>query len=137
MPSPKPYLYKLDQDFVYQHAAFDGVLFSNEWVEVKGGEIRVKFGYAWNGCSPKFEVLGLWVVGTPEGRLHEGQPITYYASCVHDVLCQFRGEIDITQKDSVQVFSDLLKQVQFVLEPLYTTAVDWFGPQVFKGDVDG
>ena len=50
-------------------------------------------GYAWDGCSPKFQILDL-IFGTHDGAISEntGKAVTYYASMVHDVLYQFHDE---------------------------------------------
>ena len=49
-------------------------------------------GYAWDGCTPKFEFLD-FVIGTPDGRLDylTEKPITYYASLVHDAIYQYKS----------------------------------------------
>lgn len=130
----KPYLYKLETDFVYAHLSFSNTVFENDWMCLRDGYLRIKKGYAWDGCTPKIDVAGLCTIGTPEGRLHEGKPITYYASLVHDVLCQFRKQLPFTKKESVLVFSDLLRTAGFPLAPIYCFFVDQFGPQDFQGD---
>lgn len=51
-------------------------------VRMRGSEWTVKAGYAWDGCSPKFKIFGMWV-GTPDfgySRL---------ASLIHDTGYQF------------------------------------------------
>lgn len=133
MREPRPYLFKLDDCFSFTHPALAGIEFENEWVFIRNGFMRIKKGYAWNGCSPKLDVLGLFVVGTPDGRLRHGKPITYFASCAHDALCQFRDVIPVSQVGSVQIFSHLLQESEFYLEPIYTTFVDWLGPQDWIG----
>ncbi|MGB0662784.1 MAG: hypothetical protein ACPGMR_03235 [Pontibacterium sp.] len=133
----KPYLYKLEKDYTYQNLIFDGVLFENEWCCITGGKITVKAGYAWDGCTPKVDLLGLVTLGVPDGRLHEGRPMTYYASLVHDVLCQFRADIPNIKRDHATfIFDDMLNEVGFPLTVLYVTGVDWFSPHGFRGDVD-
>ena len=72
-------IWKLEKDcqlktpltgFNYQHDYFD---------LDDSGKLRIKTGYAWNGCSPKVAILGM-VFGTPEGTLpkqNEENPITH------------------------------------------------------------
>ena len=56
----------------------------------KNGEIRVRAGYAWDGCTPKFSLWDI-CVGTPDGVPNAGtkKPKAYYASLLHDALYQF------------------------------------------------
>jgi len=95
----------------------------------KGGRIVVMRGYAWNGCSPKFCLCDI-LMGAPDGVVDKrtGRPKTYFASLVHDALCQFlpdglpmsRGEVD-------RCFLALLKESGFRLRWLYFVAVRAFG----------
>lgn len=127
-------LYQLKAQYEYQHSALQGVEFSNDWCFIADGCITVAAGYAWDGCTPKYDIAGLGVIGTPDGRLYQGKPITYYASLVHDVLCQFKDEIDISKLQVIQIFNDMLAERNFAARVVYVSAVDWFGPQVFAGD---
>ena len=127
----KPYLYKLEKDYTYQHPIFDGVLFENEWCHITGSKITVKAGYACDGCTPKVDLLGLVTLGVPDGRLHEGRPMTYHASLIHDVLCQYRRELPFSKRGVVTLFADMLSDVGFPLRRLYVSCVDQFGPQDF------
>lgn len=127
-------LYCLDQAFEYEHPALLGVSFWNDWCAIVDGRILVHEGYAWDGCSPKYELAARWVVGVPDGRLQEGVPITYHASLVHDVFCQFRDQIPITKSAVVKIFNDMLADRGFGARLLYVSAVDWLGPQQFAGD---
>ncbi len=127
-------LYRLAAPYRYKHPALIGVNYANRWCVISGGEIVVQPGYAWDGCTPKFDIAGLGVVGVPDGRLYQGLPITYYPSLVHDVFCQFKHEIRISKAAVVQIFNDMLKERQFGARVLYVTAVDWLGPQQFAGD---
>lgn len=95
----------------------------------KGGRIVVMRGYAWNGCSPKFCLCDI-LFGTPDGvvDVRTGRPKTYYASLVHDALCQFlpdglplsRGEVD-------RCFLALLRESGFRARWLYYAAIRLFG----------
>ena len=129
---PKPYLYKLFHSYEYTHQALEGITFDNAWCSIDNGTIVIYEGYAWDGCSPKKDVLGLFTIGTPDGRLQEGKPITYYASLVHDALCQFRQDIDISKAQTVEIFRDMLNEAGFGLANIYAYAVDKRGPQNFR-----
>jgi len=127
----KVYLYKLKEPETFKHPLLEGIEHHNEWCSISHGKITIRTGYAWDGCSPKYDVLGLFVIGTPDGRMHEGKRITHDASLVHDVLCQFRHEIPISKEATIQIFSDMLNDVCFGAEPIYTAAVTHLGPQDF------
>lgn len=127
-------LYQLDEDYTITHTALDGITFHNEWCSIEHGCITVHAGYSHDGCSPKWDMAGLGVLGVPDGRLHEGRPITYYPSLIHDVFCQFRDLIEISKEAVLQIWNDMLAEVEFGSRLLYVTAVDWLGPQEFAGD---
>lgn len=123
--------YALAEDFGYSSRHLEGVEFSNSWVTICGGNVRIKAGYAWDGCSPCISVLGLFYLGTPDGAEHLGVPATYHATLVHDALCQWRGDIPVTKAATVALFRQMLDDVHFPLAWLYTRGVAWFGPQDF------
>jgi hypothetical protein len=129
----KVYRYQLEADYHYRHPVFDGIEFENEWCLIRGGEIVVKQKYATDGCSPKWQPFGLITLGTPDGALHFGLPWTYYASLIHDVLCQFSEDIPISRADSTQVFKDILDRDEWPLTALYVGMVHKFGPRNFRG----
>ncbi len=86
--------------------------------------------YAWDGCSPKIQLLDL-MFGTPDGAISTttGRPITYYASMVHDILYQFNLEMDglLKRSDVDKVFFDELKKQNFQLSHSYYFSVRMFG----------
>lgn len=123
--------YQLDEDFSYEHHHFLGIEFENEWIRIEGGVISVKKGYAWDGCSPKKNIFGLFTIGTPDGALHLGKPWAAQASLVHDTLCQFRKTLPLTKQQVVEIFDDQLKALDWPLRRAYVWAVDRFGPQDF------
>lgn len=129
----KPYIFCIDSDYKYSNPSLDGITFKSDWCHIDDGVITINKGYAWDGCSPKQDLFGLAVIGTPDGRLKEGKPITYHASLVHDALCQFRSEIKISKAATLSIFNDMLLEAGFIMRPVYVTAVDWFGPQNFRG----
>jgi hypothetical protein len=106
--------------------------FENEWLKVeKTGKITVKGshgnGYAWDGCSPKINILDIFLFGTPDGlmNVNTGKPVTYYASLIHDILYQFRKDIPISRKTADDIF--LIYLGDFRLKSLYYAAVRFFG----------
>ena len=106
--------------------------FENEWLLLsENGDIVVKGsnkqGYAWDGCTPKINIFDLWLVGTPDGRVivNTEKPITYYASLIHDILCQFYEDIGISRKQADKVF--LIYLGDFNLKYLYYFAVRSYG----------
>lgn len=93
------------------------------------GDARVLSGYAWDGCTPKWALLDL-VVGVPDGVPHlcTGQPKTYYASLLHDALCQFL-ELNpaVPRATADRIFLELLTRDEFALRKAYYFAVLVFG----------
>lgn len=135
------WLYRLDKDFVWESGFRipEGI----KCIDEKKGKVRllitkegvftVKKGYSWNGCSPKFCFLDI-NFGTPDGAVHAetGRPKTYFASMIHDVLYQFRDQIDpIKRRDADSFFLDLMKDSDFLWARLYWLAVRVFGRLVW------
>ena len=132
----KPWLFKLDQDFTFDAANFiaTDINFENSWLKITNGMITVNAGYCWDGCSYKLSIADLCVIGTPDGRLHHGLPITYHASLIHDALVQFRHSHPLKQQQATAIFNGMLKERQFCWRKLYVFAVALFGPSDFKGN---
>lgn len=131
MISKKPWLYQLPSDYSYKHPLLNGIEFENEWVTIRNGTITVRMNYAWDGCTPKWSILGLWWVGVPDGILRLGKPWMYFASLIHDALCQFRHLIAISKAAVVQIFNDVMERDQFPLRPIYRWFVEKLGPKDF------
>jgi hypothetical protein len=94
--------------------------FNDEWLSVSNtGEICCKGthgeGYAWDGCSPKFNFLH-FIWGTPDGKLdyNTEKPYTYYASMIHDVIYQYKDKIDISRKEADIIFKEILHDAGFL-----------------------
>lgn len=138
MIKTRPWLFQLAQDYSWDASDLiaDKVNFANPWLNIRNGVITVTEGYAWDGCSPKCSIADLWVIGTPDGRLDEGLPITYYASLVHDALMQFRTSLPITHQQATVIFDAMLKERKFTWRKLYVWAVSQFSPRNFKGNRD-
>lgn len=130
----KHYKFKLDSEYSYKHRYFSGIQYINDWFSIENGVLCVKSEYVWDGCTPKFHIMGLFSIGTPDGALRHGVPWTYYASLVHDVLCQFRYEIPLSQRQVTQIFKEQLEESKWPLTKLYVMAVTKFGPKDFNKD---
>ncbi len=129
--------YQLPEAYYFKSEHLHGIEFNNPWATILGGEMVVSKGYAWDGCSPAYYLPVFGWVGTPDGARDEnGIPQAYYASLVHDVLCQFRREIPVTKNSSAYLFKTLLIRDGFhpKIAALYATVVRYFGPQDFLGD---
>lgn len=135
----RPWLFSLTQDYQWDASQWivRDIAFDNPWLCINLGIITVKQGYSWDGCTPKWALADLWVIGTPDGRLHYGLPITYHASLIHDALVQFRHQLPITQQQATAIFDAMLAERQFAWRKLYVWAVSHFGPQDFAGDQPG
>lgn len=108
--------------------------FSHQWLEIHKGTIMIPRGYAWNGCDPAYQVTKNFWIGTPDGTVRQdGKPSTYYASCVHDALCQFRESVPVSKEFTVKLFLSMLKERDFAFSNLYAAAVNMFGPQHWRG----
>ena len=67
-------------------------------------------------------------MGTPDGALREGKPWTYYASMVHDALCQYDTQVPLKKDEVVRIFNDMLEEVGFPLRRQYVAVVNKNGP---------
>lgn len=129
--------YKLDAPYSYQSPLLAGIFFENEWGVIDGGRIEVAKGYAWDGCSPAWKVGPFWL-GTPDGgEMQDGKPQAYYASLVHDYLCQFRADVPIRKAVTVELLREMLLNCGFspLRAAIYAKAVHLFGPQKWRGDL--
>ncbi|WP_394972575.1 hypothetical protein [uncultured Croceitalea sp.] len=88
--------------------------------------------FAWDGCTPKKEILDL-LIGTPDGKMDFGteEPITYYASFVHDILYKYKAEIPLSRKTVDDLFFLILKRSEFKLAGIYHFGVRTFGGILF------
>lgn len=129
--------YKITRPYIKRSIYLEGVSFSNEWMTIEDGKLMIKPGYSWDGCSPSFRIPGTqWWIGTPDGTLNpDGRPQTFYATLVHDALCQFRPNIPIDKASTVALFYDMLLEGGFKTwrAELYATAVNLLGPQKWLG----
>ncbi len=108
--------------------------FSNQWLEIHKGKLLVPRGYAWNGCDPSYRVTNDFWIGTPDGTIRQdGKPSTYFASCVHDALCQFRESVPVSKEFTVKLFYSMLRERNFAFSRVYAAAVNLFGPQHWRG----
>jgi hypothetical protein len=89
-------------------------------ITIKGDQ---ESGYAW-----KMEFLDL-VIGTPDGRLdyRTEEPITYYASMLHDAIYQFKSEVGISRKEADILFWIIMREAGFFWSGLYYSSVRLFG----------
>lgn len=124
------------KDFQYKTQLLEGRECNFNWLSVSiCGTITVKGsfgkGYAWDGCTPKWNCLNItW--GTCDGKLirfgqGDYKPITYYASMVHDVLYQYKRCAPVTRKEADLIFYRMLKESGFILAGLYYFGVRAFG----------
>ena len=131
--------FTLDEDFVWNcginlNNHFSYLCNNKEIVSIdKSGNILVRKGYMWDGCSPKINLVFV-EIGTWDGdiNLNTGKPETYYASLIHDVLYQFRDESDFpfTRKQIDNFFYELLKNFKY--KKVYYWSVRIFGGFVRK-----
>lgn len=131
--------YRLPHRFDYQSELLSGIEFKNQWITITNGGITISPEYAWDGCTPAWYIPIFGWVGVPNGSLNaNGQPQAYYATLVHDALCQFRTEVPISKDRVVSLFKTMLLESGFPRwrASLYAKFVDWFGPQSWLGSKD-
>ncbi len=138
------WIYILDHDYSYDISDFlpsgwakNYVFFdkhNNKWLEIKSNGMAIVFkGYAWDGCTPKWSVFDI-LIGTPDGAPNHDtkKPKTYYASLIHDVLCQFLTlNPDISRVQADKIFLKILERDGFSPRHLYFIAVLIFGRASF------
>ena len=108
--------------------------FTNQWLEIHNGKLTVHRGYVWNGCDPSYRITDSFWIGTPDGTIRQdGKPSTYYASCAHDALCQFKQSVPVSKEFTVKLFLVMLKERKFAFASVYAAAVNMFGPRHWRG----
>jgi len=127
-----PYKFKIMEDYIYDDTGWIiDKPFISKWLEIsEGGQIKVKAnesGYAWDGCTPKWSLLNLIIVGIPDGHIdyRTMKPFTYYATLVHDALYQYLNSVPIPKAEIDWLFLKMLGD--FKLRSLYYLAVKYFG----------
>ena len=99
MTHSEKWLYRLDHPVTWRSGhpfphdmAFNDLSGIRRLEITSDGAITVLAGYAWDGCTPKFNFFDV-LFGTPDGVVdtRTGRPKTYYASLYHDALYQFLG----------------------------------------------
>jgi hypothetical protein len=118
-----------------------GITYQQEdgWLRIEPNGIihlvtSCKNGYAWDGCTPKFELLDM-IIGTPDGKLDyiTEEPITYYASMTHDILYQFKREVPLSRKTTDILFRLIMKDAGFTWTNVYYFFVRLLGGVIFPG----
>ncbi|MDQ6978158.1 MAG: hypothetical protein Q9M75_08585 [Ghiorsea sp.] len=126
-----PYKFKLTKDYTQQTSWKLDQPFIAEWLEInKDGLVTVKTnksGFAWDGCTPKWSIFHLFIIGTPDGHINYRtmKPYTYHASLVHDALYQYLDTIPISKVDVDLLFRDMLGN--FFFRGFYHFMVKHFG----------
>jgi hypothetical protein len=127
-----PWIFKIEEDFVFKSLHM-GKSFDSDWLRLDvDGTVTVKAntgGYAWDGCTPKVSILGLFILGIPDGHIdvETGKPLTYYASLVHDAFYQYLEVIPVSKKEIDRQFYVMLKERRFPLAWLYYQSVLYLG----------
>jgi len=92
-----------------------------DWASLRGDTLTILAGYAFDGCSPAWQIFGRWF-GTPT-------PHSAVAACaVHDCLRGYMGLlcVEYTRKDTDDIFFDMLKEAGFPVGSVYHSAVAGF-----------
>ena len=105
--------------------------FVSEWLDIStSGLITVKAnkeGYSWDGCTPKWSILNLFIVGAPDGHIdyRTMKAYTYYASLVHDALYQYLDSVPVSKEKIDLLFLEMLGD--FKLRKVYYFFAKHFG----------
>ncbi|MCB0804935.1 MAG: DUF1353 domain-containing protein [Bacteroidales bacterium] len=129
------------QDFSYQTDLLRNRKCDYTWLSItEDGTITVKgshkSGYAWDGCTPKWNLFHItW--GNFDGMIKkfgpkDYKPYTYYASMVHDLLYQYKRCAPVTRKETDKIFLHMLRDAGFMWAGLFYFGVRAFG-WVFSG----
>jgi hypothetical protein len=139
------WIYILEKNFTYnignyfseplgQACAFEDSR-GNRWLELyPDGRAVILAGYAWDGCTPKWSLFDI-PIGVPDGipNSYTCKPKAYYASLVHDALCQFQNaNLPVTRKSADYIFLEILTRDEFALRHIYWAAVRIFGILSFQ-----
>jgi hypothetical protein len=126
-----PYIFKEMVNYTYPTTWSLDAQFVTEWLEIStDGLVTVKAndtGYSWDGCTPKFSLFDIKIVGVPDGHIDSRtmKPYTYRASMVHDALYQYLGSVPVYKRDIDLLFLEMLGD--FRLRYLYYFAVKYLG----------
>ena len=123
------WIFKLEADYRYP-TGLKTDFFDSNWLRIDtNGVITVYKGYAWDGCSFKFNLFDLAVAGTPDGIIDitSMKPKTYYASLVHDALYQYLPYHSISRRQADIIFYELLAKAGFIPRKIYYLAVRLVG----------
>lgn len=101
------YKYTLEADVYFKIKELEGIIFKCKFGCIENGSLTIKKGYSWNGATG--------VINTAR---------TYWASCIHDFLYQYRV---VTQKTADIIFYNQLKNDNFEFSRLYFWGVRFFG----------
>lgn len=102
-----PYKFKIKQNYVCEMDTGWELekSYNSKWLHInEQGRVTVKAtdvdSYSWDGCTPKWSLLNLVIVGTPDGHINFRTmlPYTYHASLVHDALYQYLDTVPIKKK---------------------------------------
>lgn len=123
-------IFHLDDDFIMTDSPFKGYPFySDSLIITPQGKIVIKQGYRWNGCTPKFNIANMAILGTFDGKLDKitNKPQLYYATLVHDVLYHYYGYHGIPLKKLDRLFLKMMRESGFPKAKLYYNVVRAIG----------
>ena len=123
------WIFKTSETYTYKSTIKDHE-FSARWLKIySDGRIEIPKEYTWDGCTPKFNILDIFIIGTPDGIISRetGKPKTYFASMIHDALYQYYKWQTISRKEIDLLFLQMMRENEFKLAILYYIAVWIFG----------
>ena len=130
-----PWIFKLAESFQIQ-VPWTGISFQAAWLDIReDGLLTIPKDYVWDGCSIKWNLFDLLIIGTPDGiiDINTMQPKTYYCSLVHDVLYQYYGYHGIPRLEIDRWFHTMLRRAHFAPAGIYYRAVRLLGGKAANG----
>jgi len=130
------WIFQTDQDYIFnfEFSSVTGTYHHPDF-ELSHNRLKVKKGYKWDGCTPKF-LVGDLVFGTPDGMrdLNTGLQKTYLASLAHDVLYEYSALNLVSRKDADRIFLHEMQKASFKLAKMYFFGVRLMGRFYWRGD---
>ncbi len=110
---------KLKYDITFHDLGFKQA-FASEFFVIQMNTIKIRSGFEWDGASY-----------VDDGRIINGKPVTWRATCLHDCLYRFKNPL--SRKKADDLFYRELQLCGFKKAWIYYIGVRVFGFFSYKG----